>query len=133
VVEKKFKFSLLILPDLLNKFTDNNGIGEELKKDFSFDDISGQLVYGKLSLTMPKGTNQYYLCQVMFSEDVGKGVSWDIIAEKFQGLKNVSLKPDKLHWRQVYDSILAVNQKVKINLGINKLFEYRNKEVFRQR
>lgn len=93
------------------------------------------ITLGNKKMSVPFDTKQYYLCKVMFKKKVNELVSWDKLAEGWKGYhfgkykdKNLVQKDD---WREVYDTVRAVNKKSKLNLGIDKLFIYKDKSVKR--
>jgi hypothetical protein len=69
----------------------------------SFNKKSGVLLFNEFEVSIPYATNQFYLCEALFSSPKKR---WEIdeLLEKFgeQDLKN---------WRKIYDAMTIVNKK----------------------
>lgn len=69
----------------------------------SFDKKEGSLLFDDEEVVIPYATNQYYLCEALFSHPKKR---WEIdeLLEKFG-------EQDLSNWRKVYDAMLIVNKK----------------------
>jgi len=86
-------------------------------KDLHFDAKSGKLSYRRKSIPIRKGSNQYYLCEVMFSPErvVGEAVPMSDIQEKIEARSPAS------KGRATQKAVYPLNEKVKVGLGIEEL------------
>lgn len=82
----------------------------------SFDRTNSQIIIDSTSIKIPYDSNQYYLCDAIFSSP-SKRWEADELLEKF-GTEFVG----KRSVRKIYDATLTVNKKVKFNL-----IEYKGK------
>lgn len=88
----------------------------------AFDENSGRITYGERDCQIPKNTNQFFLCQKLFSEPCGKRV------KEIEVLDITDWANDGK--RSVYDAHRSVNTKAKRDLGIDNLFRWRNNHVW---
>ncbi|HSW97760.1 MAG TPA: hypothetical protein VLF89_08095 [Candidatus Saccharimonadales bacterium] len=70
----------------------------------AFDKKSGTIILDDHEIHIPYATNQYYLCEALFSAPK-KRWEVDALLEKFG-------EQDLTNWRKVYDAMLIINKKV---------------------
>lgn len=88
----------------------------------SFDENAGTIKRGNLECKIPLNTNQYFLCKKVFSMPFGTRVKEIDILDMVDWAKDSK--------RSVYDAMLAVNNKVKQDLGVEKLLHWRTGRVW---
>jgi hypothetical protein len=100
--------AMSVFPSLLKRFI---SLSADSSKDaihapitrISFNKKSGVLLFNEFEVSIPYATNQFYLCEALFSSPKKR---WEIdeLLEKFgeQDLKN---------WRKIYDAMTIVNKK----------------------
>jgi len=98
----------------------------KLKSVPTFKENPPRIVIGDKIIPIENSTNQHYACRVLFSKKIGEIVSWDEIAEEIRG--NDEIEQDD--WRSVYDTVCALNKKVKEKTGIT-LFKTSRKSFHR--
>ncbi len=95
------------------------------KEKLYFDTENGEIVYANKKCPLRIGSNQYYLCKLIFEKPFGTKVREDIILEEIDRSKSRSEYP-----RTIYDAHLLINKKVNKFLGITKLLEYGSARVW---
>ncbi|MDO8469471.1 MAG: hypothetical protein Q7S84_00430 [bacterium] len=80
----------------------------------SFDPTKSKICLGEKSCDVPPNTNLYYFCEKMFSVPFGTKVASMDIAESGDWMSGGG--------RSVYDALRAMNDRVKTDLGLEKLF-----------
>lgn len=70
----------------------------------AFDKKAGTIMLDDHEIHIPYATNQYYLCEALFSNPK-KRWEVDVLLEKFG-------EHDLTNWRKVYDAMLIINKKV---------------------
>src|SRR5262249_13028513 len=70
----------------------------------SFDKKAGSIVLDHDEIVIPYATNQYYLCETLFSNPK-KRWELDELLEKFG-------EQDLTNWRKVYDAMVITNKKI---------------------
>lgn len=89
------------------------GISEEQKKHeiehIAFDKKTGSIMLDHREVHIPYATNQYYLCEALFSSPKKR---WEIdeLLERFG-------EQDLTNWRKVYDARIIINKKLLPILG----------------
>jgi len=70
----------------------------------SFDKKAGSIVLDHEEIIIPYATNQYYLCDTLFSNPKRR---WELdeLLEKFG-------EQDLTNWRKVYDAMVIINKKI---------------------
>ena len=120
-------------------FTSNYGNFEKTLKDIfakenktkkittpKFKKNPPQIIWNGETIPIPYASNQYNACMILFQKKKGENISWDEISEEIHGNRDFV----KDSWRQVYDAIRAINEKVKIKTG-KKLFTTSRKSFYR--
>jgi hypothetical protein len=90
-----------------------------------FDQIKSQIILGHKELHIPRNTNQFYFCKIMYEHPINEWVEWDEIYEEMQGDLETGT------WKKVYDVMIEVNKKAKLELNINEFFKYENHQFLR--
>lgn len=95
-----------------------------------FDIRESTIFIGKRECNIPKDTNMYDLCEMMFAKPAKTPIEWVEIAERITGMDFNQLK--KTHQRTIKDTVYALNEKIneKVN-SKDKLFSWKNKFVLR--
>lgn len=83
----------------------------------SFDKRESSISFDKKRIKIPFGSNQYYLCEAVFSQPK-KRWDQDELLEKFGD-------NDSTHWRKVYDSMVALNKRLGFRLILYENRTYR--------
>lgn len=92
------------------------------------------LVIGDKKCCLPPFKNEHFLCRAMFKHSKGKPVDWSEVYEAITGYYQDSYgKPPKTkeNYHRVYDPVQQINQRVKKDLGIDKLFDWREMTITR--
>ncbi len=91
------------------------------KESVSFDGKSSEIVFGSKKCPIPMGTNQFILCEKIFSFPAGEWLKEEDVVDNFsRGIDSN---------RGFYDAIRLVNQKVESELKIKKLLLYKANRV----
>jgi tetratricopeptide (TPR) repeat protein len=86
------------------------------KPKLSFDEKTGQVHFGKNSVEIPLGSNQYQLCKAVFGVPIGTWVNEsDVVDNFFRG------KESK---RGFYDAVRLANTRIEGELKVPRLIEY---------
>lgn len=99
-----------------------------------FVDKEAVLVMGDKKCSLPPYKNEHFLCRAMFKHAKGKPVDWSEVYETITGYYRESYgKPPKTkeNYHRVYDPVQQINQRVKKDLGIEKLFDWREMTITR--
>jgi len=140
-VKVKIPFKILINIEDFDEFDQyRKKVKERLKQIKDTDKPifiikEGLILFEGKKCKIPHDTKQYDLCKIMFSKAINERVSWDEIANVWKGYSIGLYKGKdqikKEEWREVYDSVNAVNRKVKQKLQIERLFQYKDKSVIK--
>ncbi len=99
-----------------------------------FIDKEAVLVMGNKKCSLPPFKNEHFLCRAMFKHAKGKPVDWSEVYEMITGYYTDSYgKPPKTkeNYHSVYDPVQQINERVKKDLGIEKLFGWREMTITR--
>jgi len=99
-----------------------------------FFDKEAVLIKGDKRCSLPPFKNEHFLCRAMFKHSKGKPVDWSEIYEMITGYYEDSYgKPPKTkeNYHRVYDPVQQINERVKKDLGIDKLFDWREMTITR--
>lgn len=110
--------------------TTTKAVGGKLK----FIDKEATLVMGDKKCSLPPFKNEHFLCRAMFKYTKGKPVDWSEVYETITGYYRKSYgKPPKTkeNYHRVYDPVQQINQRVKKDLGIEKIFDWREMTITR--
>lgn len=94
----------------------------EKAQKMSFNEKTGEIVWGDRKCQVPINTNQYFLCQKMFSLPFGEIVKEIDILDMIDWFKDSK--------RSVYDAMRAINEKARKEFGIKQLMSWRNNHVW---
>lgn len=81
---------------------------------------------------LPPFKNEHFLCRVMFEYPINEAVDWSIVAEEMDKLAMSTTGKEKIK-RSLYDTVRAINERVKEIFGIDKLFDWTKKTIKRIR
>jgi hypothetical protein len=110
--------------------TTTKAVGGKLK----FIDKEAALIMGDKKCSLPPFKNEHFLCRAMFKHAKGKPVDWSEVYETITGYYQESYgKPPKTkeNYHRVYDPVQQINQRVKKDLGTEKLFDWREMTITR--
>ena len=99
-----------------------------------FVDKEAALIMGNKKCSLPPYKNEHFLCRAMFKHAKGKPVDWSEVYETITGYyQNSYGKPPKTkeNYHRVYDPVQQINERVKKDLGIEKLFDWREMTITR--
>jgi hypothetical protein len=82
------------------------------------------LKFGNKKCTLPPYKNEYELCKVVFEYKLNEPIDWSEIAEKM----DEHTPPSK---RTMYDTVNRINKRVVKELGIPRLFMFKNHTITR--
>lgn len=95
-----------------------------------FDINKKSIIYGEKECFIPPGSLEEEMCRFIFDYPVGKYVEWQDIAEKIESEPLPKRREGETMWpkdkEQYYQAIKRINKKVKKDLGIVELFQYKN-------
>lgn len=131
-VEVDRKKLMKLLDDETPKIEDSQAksVGSNIK----FIDKEAVLVMGDKKCPLPPFKNEHFLCRTMFKHAKGKPVDWSEAYEAITGYyENSYGKPPKTkeNYHRVYDIVQQINQRVKKDLDIDKLFDWREMTITR--
>lgn len=130
-VYKEFKKKVEKLQPRESSATKTSLKSQEIK----FDDDKSLIQVGKQNIPIPPYKNEHYFCRAIFEHAINEPVDWSIIYEKMTGFHEAYYgKPQKTeeNWRIVYDTMRAINQRVKDVLNTNDdLFTWQEKTIKR--
>ena len=89
---------------------------QNVKQPSTFNAEHATLKIGETTIQLPPHKNEHFLCNIAYRYSVNEPVDWQEIYEKITGLyQSVFGKPKetKENWRQVYDTVTAINRRVK--------------------
>lgn len=101
-----------------------------------FLDDEALLKLGDKKCPLPPYKNEHFFCQAIFEHPINEPTDWSIIYEKMTGYYEEHFgksKDTRENWHQVYDTMEAINERVKKLLNIEKLFVWREKTIKRTR
>ena len=88
----------------------------------TFDENSGIIRLGGLVCKIPDGSNQHYLCRLVFAAAPRKKITESEILE--------AIDPEEDTRRLVYDAVRAVNARAKRDLGVKAIFTWEKSRVW---
>lgn len=103
----------------------------------SFSENPPAIIAGTAQILLSPHKNEHWLCKAMFNSEiqVGEPVDWSVIYEKITGYYQEYFgKPinKRENWRVVYDTVEALNKRVKKVLNVDSnLFTWQDKTVRR--
>ena len=86
-----------------------------------FDERTGVISIGEKPCEIPINTNQYFLCKALFAEKFGNAITETDIVDMADWAKDTK--------RSVYDARIAVNKRIKRDLGISNFIRWRTGRV----
>jgi len=106
-----------ILEEEIKKYKNNiENKGLKIVNEISgfpeFTEMPPQIIWGDIIIPIPPASIQFCVCKVLFAKELGEVVSWDEVAEEFDGDDS-----QETSWRAVYDAVRLVNKKVKDKTG----------------
>jgi hypothetical protein len=97
----------------------------------NFENEKGTITINDNKITLPYGKNEHCFCRVMFNSKVQVPVDWSEVFEEMTG-KDFATDNVKTNERSVYDTYLAINNRVKENSNIvQELFTWKDKTIKR--
>ncbi len=102
--------------------------------DISYEDDSAILIIEGKKCQMPPYKNEHYFCRAMYEHKKGEVVDWSILWEKMTGYDATLITPEakKENWRTVYDTVNALNKRIKECLKTDDdLFIWKEKTIRR--
>lgn len=96
-----------------------------------FVDQEAILMLGEAVCQIPPAQNEHSFCRAMFQRRINEFVDWSFIHDEMMGADTIT-DYEKAR-RMVYDTYLAINERVEKDLGINSLFVWRRKMIKRTR
>lgn len=87
-----------------------------------FDEKTGIISMGGKTCPIPINTNQYFLCKAIFAVPFGTLVKEIDILDLMDWAKDSK--------DSVYDSMRAINNKIKQKLGVEKLLKWKARRIF---
>lgn len=87
-----------------------------------FDEKTGTISMGGKTCPIPINTNQYFLCKTIFAVPFGTLVKEIDILDLMDWAKDSK--------DSVYDSMRAINKKIKQKLGVEKLLKWKVRRIF---
>jgi len=81
---------------------------------------------------LPPFKNEHFLCRVMFEYPINETIDWSIIAEEMDKLAISTTGKEKTK-RSLYDTVRAINERVREIFEIDKLFDWTEKTIKRIR
>jgi hypothetical protein len=87
-----------------------------------FDERTGIISMGVKTCPIPLNTNQYFLCKTIFAVPFGTLVKEIDILDLMDWAKDSK--------DSVYDSMRAINKKIKQKLGVEKLLKWKVRRIF---
>ncbi len=115
---------------LKKTITKHKGVGGGIK----FLDKKAALVMGGKECLLPPYKNEHFLCRAMFKHPKGEPVDWSAAYEEITGYYKDSYGKSpktKENYHRVYDPVRRINQRVEKDLGIKKLFQWRELTITR--
>lgn len=104
-------------------------------QEIKFDDDKSLIQIGKQNIPIPPYKNEHYFCRAIFEHAINEPIDWSIVYEKMTGFHEAYYgKPQKTeeNWRIVYDTMRAINQRVKDTINTNDdLFTWQEKTIKR--
>jgi len=97
------------------------------------DDESALELAGK-KCPLPPYKNEHFFCRAAFEHQINEPIDWSIIYEKMTGYYGEHFgksKDTRENWHRVYDTMEAINKRVKELLNIEKLFVWQEKTIKR--
>ena len=111
-----------------------DAISKSAGGSIKFVDKEAILIMGDKKCSLPPYKNEHFLCRAMFKHAKGKPVDWSEVYEMITGYYTDSYgKPPKTkeNYHSVYDPVQQINERVKKDLGIEKLFDWREMTITR--
>lgn len=96
-------------------------------QEVGFNDDEPSIVIGKIRCPLPPFKNEHLFCSAIFEYKAKEAVDWSVIYKKMK-----EDEPEKDQWRVVYDTLNAVNQRIReIANTEDNLFLWQEKTVKR--
>jgi len=95
-----------------------------------FLDEESALKLGDKKCALPPYRSEHYFCRIVFEYPVGEAIDWSTIAEKMDMLRE-DVKGTERNKRSLYDTVRAINKRVKEVLGIDELFIWEGNTIKR--
>jgi len=95
-----------------------------------FLDEESALKLGDKKCALPPYRSEHYFCRIAFEYPVGEAIDWSTIAEKMDMLRE-DVKGTERNKRSLYDTVRAINKRVKEVLGIDELFIWEGNTIKR--
>jgi len=92
------------------------------------------LKLGDKKCALPPYKNEHFFCRATFEHQINEPIDWSIIYEKMTGYYEEHFgkpKDARENWHRVYDTMEAINKRVKELLDIEKLFVWQEKTIKR--
>jgi hypothetical protein len=99
-----------------------------------FLDEESALKLGEKKCPLPPYKNEHFFCRAAFEQQINEPIDWSIIYEKMTGYYGEHFgksKDTRENWHRVYDTMEAINKRVKELLNIEKLFVWQEKTIKR--
>ena len=118
------------------KLNQTNQGGEIIKladHDVIFNENESVILVGDRKCELPFSGNEFYLAKVLFSKQPRCPIDWSYVSKEMTGIDPLeSRKNQKKLKRSVYDAVLAINDRIKKNIGTtDDLFTFKAKTVTR--
>jgi len=95
-----------------------------------FLDEESALKLGDKKCALPPYRSGHYFCRVAFEYPAGEVIDWSVITEKMDMLRQ-DAKGIERSKRSLYDTVRAINKRVKEILGIDELFIWEGNTIKR--
>ena len=95
-----------------------------------FLDDESALKLGDRKCALPPYRNEHYFCRIAFEHQINEPIDWSAIAEKMDMLRE-DVKGTERNKRSLYDTVRAINKRVKEVLGIDELFIWEGNTIKR--
>jgi len=111
----------------LNKELFNNYVSKNKKSVSKFSENSSEIAWNGIKISIPKDTDEFDFCKIMFELKPFQKISWDLVFEK---IEESEPEGDKKEWHKIYNTMRRVNFKIHKETGKN-LFIINNKNICR--
>ncbi len=102
----------------------------DANKIVEFLDDEPALKLGDRKCALPPYKNEHFFCRTAFEYKLNEPIDWSLVYEKMAGEEPKNQEKNK---RTVYDTLIAINKRVKEVLGIEQLFKWEGKTIKRTR
>lgn len=103
-------------------------IGRKVSDKLEFDQKHSQLIFGDKVCKIPAAKKEYYVCLVMFQRRLGELVPQDDILDYIGKTSTMDKKANKM----IKDTLSRLNNKIKLNLGLDNAFSYTGEHLVRK-